>query len=121
MIISLTFVFAASFFALSGLGFLATIASASIGAMKWGKEEAEIVEEDIGYFWKFIQVPLFGLIGASIYVPDLVPEIVGLGFVVLLVGLSFRFPVAYISMMNTPMNFKERVFVAIAWMPKATV
>jgi len=54
MIVSLAFVFTASIFALSGLGFLATISSASVGAMKWGKEEAEIVEEDVGYFWKFI-------------------------------------------------------------------
>jgi hypothetical protein len=106
---------------LSGLGLLATISFASIGGTKWGTEEAEHVEDYVSVLWKYVQVPLFGLIGAAIYVGDLKGSDVGLGLLVIMIGLVFRLPAACASMYGTNLNNKEKLFVGIAWMPKATV
>ncbi|KAI1696557.1 sodium/hydrogen exchanger family domain-containing protein [Ditylenchus destructor] len=43
------------------------------------------------------------------------------GLLVLLIGLIVRTFVAFISAFGTSLNVKERLFVAIAWLPKTTV
>lgn len=45
---------------------------------------------------------------------------VGWGFITLLVGLILRVGVSF-AIMGTNVDIKERVFVALAWLPKATV
>jgi NhaP-type Na+/H+ or K+/H+ antiporter len=106
---------------MSSLGFLATISFASIASTKWGTHEAEQVEDVISILWRYIQVPLFGLIGAAIYVADLKGSDVGFAFIIITVAVSFRIPAAFTAMYGTNLNKKEKIFVAIAWMPKATV
>jgi len=59
-------------------------------------------------------VPLFGLIGSTIYIPDLSGEVIGYGIIIILIGLLSRYPAAYCSMMNTHLDVKERIFVSIA-------
>jgi len=104
-----------------GLGYLAVITTAAIGATKWGKHEAEEVEKLISYVWQIIQVPLFGLIGSSVYFADLDWGDVGLALIIIAVGISFRAPSAALSMVGCKMNLREKAFVGIAWIPKATV
>jgi len=106
---------------MAGLGYLASITMASIGATKWGKHEAEEVEGLISYVWLVIQVPLFGLIGSAVYFADLDWADVGIAIIIILASLVTRFPSAMYSMVGANCNFKEKMFVAIAWMPKATV
>jgi len=106
---------------MAGLGYLASITMASIGATKWGKHEAEEVEGLISYVWLIIQVPLFGLIGAAVYFADLDWADVGIAVVIIIVSLITRIPAAGYSMVGANCNFKEKLFVSIAWMPKATV
>ena len=45
----------------------------------------------------------------------------GLALIIIAVGVSFRVPSAGLSMVGCRMNWKEKTFVAIAWIPKATV
>ena len=40
---------------------------------------------------------------------------------VLAIGLAFRALVSYLAVLGTDLNFKERLFIPIAWLPKATV
>ena len=49
------------------------------------------------------------------------PQTVGLGIAVLIIGLSIRVVVSYLSVLGGDLNLKERLFVALAWLPKATV
>ena len=46
---------------------------------------------------------------------------VGLGIAVLIIGLTIRIIVSYFSVLGGDLNLKERLFVTLAWLPKATV
>lgn len=48
-------------------------------------------------------------------------EDVGFGIIVLVIGLIIRCPVAFFAVFNTDLNLKERLFIMMAWSPKATV
>ena len=43
------------------------------------------------------------------------------GVITLIAGVSFRVLVSYFSVLGGELNLKERIFVALAWLPKATV
>ena len=63
---------------------------------------------------------LFGLIGTEIRVNDLDPNTVSLGIGVLIIGLSFRLVASYLAVLGGDLNLKERIFVALAWLPKGS-
>ena len=46
---------------------------------------------------------------------------VGWGTLVLLAGLSSRTIAAYLAVSGGDNNYKEKIFVSLAWLPKATV
>ena len=46
---------------------------------------------------------------------------VGYGLAVLAIGLTIRIIVSYLSVLGGDLSTKERIFVALAWLPKATV
>ena len=46
---------------------------------------------------------------------------VGWGTLVLLSGLSSRTVAAYLAVSGGDNNYKEKIFVSLAWLPKATV
>lgn len=92
--------------------------------------------------WYIFQPLLFGLIGTEIDLWSLQPFILVWGCLVLLIGLivsllnnlsykvlifnlmhyfQIRVGVTYLVVQGAGLNVKERLFVAIAWIPKATV
>lgn len=46
---------------------------------------------------------------------------VGWGLLTLLVGLSLRVATSFVVVMGAAFSLWERLFIAIAWLPKATV
>jgi hypothetical protein len=46
---------------------------------------------------------------------------VGFGVIIILVAVCIRIPIAAMTMKGTNLNSKEKLFVGVAWMPKATV
>ena len=46
---------------------------------------------------------------------------VGYGLLVLTIGLSIRVAVSFFAVLGGGLTTKERLFVALAWLPKATV
>jgi len=71
--------------------------------------------------WLVLQPMLFGLIGAEIDVRTLEGSVVGEGVVVLLGAILFRTIFCSIALLGANLNWKEILFVNIAWLPKATV
>ena len=70
--------------------------------------------------WVFAEIILFVLVGAEVdlhYVAKSGGIVVGIIFLALL----FRMGGVFLSMIKTPLSFKERLFCAIAYIPKATV
>jgi len=66
---------------------------------------------------------LFGLVGAGVSLDDVADNAIVLlyGLIILVCGLLVRLPSAYFSCFGTKLTKKEKLFVAISWIPKATV
>ena len=91
----------------------------------FGAEKKELLEEMGAVYavvWERAAKPLlFVLIGAAIDMGTLDAEVVGIGIGIIAIGLSVRLPMVVACMSRTNLTAKERAFVAIAWLPKATV
>ncbi len=101
--------------------------SALIGVMTIGfiileKSEpmAHIISKKLGKVWIFAEILLFVLVGAQVDIN--VAWDAGLaGALVILIGLIFRSIGTYISVMGADLNFNEKMFCVVAYIPKATV
>ncbi|KAK1890383.1 Sodium/hydrogen exchanger 9B2 [Dissostichus eleginoides] len=79
----------------AGAGGLSTLVLAFLAALGWKTEKAPVAAM-VGRSWDVFQPLLFGLIGAEIRIASLSPSTVGF-------------------------NLKEKIFISVAWLPKATV
>lgn len=64
---------------------------------------------------------LFGLIGAEIDLTRLQFDTVGLGLIVIIGALVVRVATCCLVILGGNLNWKEIIFVNLAWLPKATV
>jgi NhaP-type Na+/H+ or K+/H+ antiporter len=81
---------------------------------------AHIISQKLKKVWVFAELLLFVLVGAQVNVS--VAWKAGLaGILVILTGLIFRSMGTWISLIGTQLNWKERLFCVIAYIPKATV
>lgn len=81
---------------------------------------AHIISQKLKKIWVFAELLLFVLVGAQVNVQ--VAWKAGLaGMGVVLAGLFFRSIGTYLSLLGTPLNWKERLFCVVAYLPKATV
>lgn len=70
--------------------------------------------------WVFAEILLFVLVGAEVNV-KVALNAGKIGIIVLLIGLLGRSIGVVISLLNTDLNWKEKIFCIIAYIPKATV
>lgn len=116
-----------SFFALKKADFsaasaLAVLCLAAAAAKGWGAANAKAVAGLLANIWNHVAQPLlFGLVGAAVSVKELEPRIVGLGLCILACSLTTRCCVTFLAVGCHGLRWQERLFTALAWMPKATV
>ncbi len=98
---------------------LATLC-AGLTLRQWAPEAAERLCVKFGKLWIAAEVVLFVLVGAALDWRYAWQE--G-GMIVLLVVLALLFRMAgvWLCLWKTPLNFRERVFCMLAYIPKATV
>ena len=73
-------------------------------------------------FWSMCQPFLFGTIGASVIFDKIDSSIIGKTLILILIGLVFRWIATFVATwFENKFTLKERMFMAFAWMPKATV
>lgn len=113
---------------LPGAGALAVLVMAFVAGFGWRKlgcwadEDGDnAVSRHLKGMWFVFQPILFGLIGTEIQISKLDPATVGYGLLVLVVALSVRVVVTFFVVLGGGLTTKERLFVALAWLPKATV
>jgi len=109
---------------LPGSGALAVLVMAFVAGMGWRRQgwgDKNPVTDTLASSWIILQPLLFGLIGTEIQIQALDFSTVGWGVVVLCCGLIIRLIVSFCAVMLGDLNLKERIFVALAWLPKATV
>ncbi len=81
---------------------------------------AHLISQKLKKVWVFAELLLFVLVGAQVDIH--VAWKAGLaGTLVILVGLVFRSIGTYLSLLGTPLNWKEKIFCVVAYVPKATV
>ncbi|XP_047501489.1 sodium/hydrogen exchanger 9B2-like isoform X1 [Penaeus chinensis] len=108
-----------------GAGALGCLVMAFVAGIGWRRqgmsEDNNPVDDKLLIMWELFQPFLFSLIGAEIQVSELDIGTVGWGLVTLAIGLVFRMTTSFLVVMGGNLNIKERLFVALAWVPKATV
>lgn len=84
------------------------------------KDRIGYLEERLNDIWFFAQIFLFVLIGAEVNLAML--PIVGVkAILIVVIGLLFRAAGVFISLYGSNLNIREKLFCAIAYIPKATV
>ena len=107
-----------NYVAVSGL--IAVVSMACILKVRSTHFVSRRLSEKFGKLWLAAEVMLFVLVGAAVDIRyTLDAGIAAAGMI--LIALLFRAAGVIICLMKTPLNFKERLFCIIAYMPKATV
>lgn len=81
---------------------------------------AHLISQKLKKLWVFAELLLFVLVGAQVNIH--VAWDAGLaGLAVIAVGLVFRGVGTYLSLLGSGMDWKEKLFCVVAYIPKATV
>ncbi|NLK14053.1 MAG: sodium:proton antiporter [Spirochaetales bacterium] len=102
--------------------FAALVGVMAIGfiILQKNEEMAKELSSKFAKIWIFSEMLLFVLVGAQVDLSVAVDA--GLnGIGLLLVGLFFRSVGTYLTTLGSPFSLKERLFIIIAYLPKATV
>ncbi len=104
----------------AGGGSLAAMTMGAVAGRGWHGESYPVAMR-LGQVWALAQPLLFGLIGAAVVLETVEPAYVRGGLVILAIGLTVRLLVTYFSASSSHFTTHERLFIAVAWIPKATV
>ncbi|XP_006893177.1 PREDICTED: sodium/hydrogen exchanger 9B1-like [Elephantulus edwardii] len=105
---------------LHGVGGLCTLVLSFVSGIYWSREKIR-VQKLVAATWNIFQPLLFGLVGSEVSVSNLPSQAIGIGVATLSLALMVRLFVTFLLMCFAGFNFKEKLFIALAWMPKATV
>lgn len=84
------------------------------------EKRAKRLSESYTSLWNFFEILLFVLVGATVDWSFAVSNSF-MALLVLGIGLLFRTVGVYVSLIATPLIAKEKIFVILAYLPKATV
>jgi len=78
-------------------------------------------EEHLKYVWLCLMPLLFGSVGAAIRITEVKGVHILYGCIIFLFGMSFRFVATFLVGFAKKFTWREKLFCAVAWLPKATV
>lgn len=78
------------------------------------------LSQSFNKIWSLAEILLFVLVGAQVNI-SVALEAGLIGILLVVIGLIFRSLGVFISLMNTNLNSKEKLFCIISYIPKATV
>ncbi|XP_046835011.1 uncharacterized protein LOC124431311 isoform X2 [Vespa crabro] len=118
-------VFGSEAIELGGAGPLAVVAAAFVSCYFWQKDGWEVDDNPVAtsfeIFWMIFEPILFGITGTQISIAELKGKTVYLGISCLIAGIVIRIIVTIFVGIRSKLNTKEKVFIALSWMAKATV
>lgn len=101
-------------------GLLAVMSMACVLRIKCKPVVAKRLSEKVGKIWIAAEAILFVLVGAAVDIRyTLNAGFAALGMI--FIALAFRTAGVLVCLIRTHLNFKERLFCVIAYLPKATV
>ena len=71
--------------------------------------------------WVFAEILLFVYIGTEVKLSEVDSSMIGIGLLTITIGLIARSIGVWFSLLQSPLNKKEKLFCMIAYWPKATV
>lgn len=98
-----------------------TVAFLSEASLTTAKHFQRNLEDAMAAIWQFLENVLFVLIGASVDLTLIDTNVLVKAFITLLITHAIRMAATVASMFGAGFNNKEKLFIAIAWLPKATV
>ncbi len=101
-------------------GLLAVVAMACVVRLKADSKVSSRLSEKFGKLWLAAEVVLFVLVGAAVDVRYTLSA-GGMAVLMIFTALAFRTVGVCMCMIGTELNKRERIFCAIAYLPKATV
>ncbi|CQR26072.1 Na+/H+ antiporter [Streptococcus varani] len=101
-------------------GLLAVMTMATAFKVKAQKEESKLLGKSFGNIWIAAEILLFVLVGAAVDIDYLGNAGLSAVFMIL-VALAIRSIGVLISVSGAHFNRKEKLFIVIAYLPKATV
>ncbi|XP_027059179.1 sodium/hydrogen exchanger 9B2-like isoform X2 [Pocillopora damicornis] len=119
--LSLLSVFGSNVAKFSGAGALGVLTMSTVAAYGWTQQGKVPVALVMSLVWQVFEPLLFGLVGAEVSVEYMNSKVVGTGIASLVVSLVIRLFATYLGLLGNDLSLKERLFIAIAWSPKATV
>ena len=84
-------------------------------------EKSKQLSSNLNYIWKFFEILVFITVGANLKFTKEVVNNIGYSICVILIGLIFRSIGVFLSLIKTELNFKEKIFAIVSYIPKATV
>lgn len=84
----------------------------------WGNERPD---HYLNVLFSYITSFLFGTVGAAMVFADIDTSVLGYAFLIIIVGVTFRWSSTILSTMQKKYCWGEKIFMACAWIPKATV
>ncbi|KAL5242543.1 hypothetical protein ACI65C_009953 [Semiaphis heraclei] len=108
---------------LPGAGPLAIMTAAFVSAICWKKNDcfSDDVEMATNNVWDFLEPLLFASIGTEIDLSSIRPTLITSASVLLIITSLVRVVTCFFVLKDTDFNLREKIFVNIAWLPKATV
>jgi len=97
---------------------------AFVASMQWRKEgwgDHNPVTKTFQRMWIILQPVIFALIGTEIQIDKINFATLGYSILVLVIALVIRMIGTYTAVLGAGLNTKEKIFMAFAWLPKATV
>ncbi|XP_016079091.1 PREDICTED: sodium/hydrogen exchanger 9B1 isoform X3 [Miniopterus natalensis] len=113
-------VLGSNYIGIHGAGGLCTLVLTVTGGLNWTKDKTA-VQKIIAIAWDIFQPLLFGLVGLEVSVASLESEAIGICIATMSLALTIRIVFTFFLMAFAGFNFKEKIFIALSWMPKATV
>ncbi|CAO1308366.1 unnamed protein product [Diamesa serratosioi] len=118
-------VFGSELLHFEGAGPLAVVFAAFSSSYYWCKQGWELEDNPVAtafeIFWMIFEPILFGITGASVKIAELDPHVVSMGLVILSSGVILRILATISIAFGDKLNVKEKIFVSLSWMAKATV
>mmetsp|Transcript_22660 Transcript_22660/g.42595 ORF Transcript_22660/g.42595 Transcript_22660/m.42595 type:complete len:699 (+) Transcript_22660:104-2200(+) len=118
----------------SGAGAMGGLIMGMVGSVCWREGKPALLakradehyihhaESDLALLWSLLCQPLlFGVIGTALDFGLIPAETIPKSILVCCFGLLFRLPIAFFATYGKGLTQKERGFVALSWIPKATV
>ncbi|KAM8906215.1 sodium/hydrogen exchanger 9B1 isoform 2-T3 [Lycaon pictus] len=105
---------------LHAAGGLCTLVLSFVAGLNWSTEKVR-VQRIIKTTWHVFQPLLFGLVGSEVSVASLKSNAIGICVATMSLALLIRISFTFVLMCFAGFSFKEKIFIALSWMPKATV